>query len=64
MVSSVLMRAPVCYFFGVWMHWGLFGVGLGAPVASVGAMVMTVVFLLSGKWKENAVKSSSSAAEI
>jgi putative MATE family efflux protein len=57
MVSSVLLRAPVCYFLGVGMHWGLFGVGLGAPVASVGAMVMTVVFLMSGKWKENAVKA-------
>jgi Na+-driven multidrug efflux pump len=61
MISSVLLRAPVCYFFGVVMGWGLFGVGLGAPVASVGAMVITVIFLLSGKWKENAVKTAQSA---
>jgi putative MATE family efflux protein len=55
MMSAVLLRVPVCYFFGVTMGWGLSGVGLGAPAASAGSLIMVIVYLLSGKWKVNAV---------
>jgi putative MATE family efflux protein len=58
MMTSVFLRAPVCYFFGITLGWGLGGVGLGAPVASAGVLLVIVVFLLSGRWKHNAVKHS------
>jgi putative MATE family efflux protein len=58
MMTSVFLRAPVCYFFGITLGWGLGGVGLGAPVASAGVLLVIVVFLLSGQWKHNAVKHS------
>ncbi|MDR2404574.1 MAG: MATE family efflux transporter [Spirochaetaceae bacterium] len=55
LLSSVLLRVPVCYFFGIVLEQGLFGVGLGAPVASAGTLLVTVAYLISGKWKRNAV---------
>jgi putative MATE family efflux protein len=57
MLSAVILRAPVCYFFGVTLGWGLKGVGMGAPAASVGVLLVIVVYLFSGKWKTNAVRS-------
>jgi hypothetical protein len=35
---------------------GLRGVGLGAPVASLGTLIITVIYLMTGAWKHNAVK--------
>ena len=55
-LSSVLLRVPVCYILGITLNWGLRGVGLGAPAASVGALIVTVGYLLSGKWKHNVIK--------
>jgi putative MATE family efflux protein len=56
--SSVLLRAPICYLFGVSAGWGLFGVGMGAPVASAGVLLVIIGYLCSGKWKKNLVASS------
>ena len=55
-MSSVLLRVPICYFFGVILNMGLFGIGLGAPAASAGSLIAITVFMLSGRWKHNAVK--------
>lgn len=57
MMASIILRVPVCYVFGVVMGWGLKGVGMGAPAASAGSLILIVIFLLSGHWKHNAVKS-------
>ena len=59
MFAAVLLRVPTSYFFGVVMNWGLFGVGLGAPVASAGVLIVVLIYLLSGKWKINAVGKSA-----
>ncbi len=53
-LSSVLLRAPICYLFGVTFGWGIMGVGMGAPSASFGTLIIMVVFLISGRWKINA----------
>lgn len=56
LLSSIILRVPVSYLFGSVMGWGLMGVGLGAPVASAGSMLLIIGFLMSGKWKHNAIK--------
>jgi Na+-driven multidrug efflux pump len=56
MMSSILLRAPVCYFLGVTLGWGLKGVGLGAPVASAGVLVVIMIYLYTGKWKHNVIR--------
>ncbi|MDR1177984.1 MAG: MATE family efflux transporter [Spirochaetaceae bacterium] len=55
-LSSLLLRIPVCYLLGVYAGMGLRGVGLGAPVASLGTLIITVIYLMTGAWKHNAVK--------
>jgi putative MATE family efflux protein len=53
MVSSLLARIPASYLFGKVLGWGLKGLGLGAPVASVVSLMMVLGFLISGRWKVN-----------
>jgi putative MATE family efflux protein len=55
MLSAVILRVPVCYFFGVTLGWGLRGIGLGAPAASAGVLLVIIVYLFTGKWKHNAI---------
>jgi len=57
MLSSVLLRVPVSYIFGAALGWGLRGVGMGAPVASAGSLLLIICFLLSGRWKHNVVRA-------
>jgi Na+-driven multidrug efflux pump len=55
MLSAFILRVPVCYFFGITLGWGLRGVGMGAPAASAGVLLVIVVYLCTGKWKYNAI---------
>jgi putative MATE family efflux protein len=64
LLSSVFIRAPASYFFGVYMGWGLLGIGMGAPVSSVFIMVMIIGFLISGRWRYNAVSSVTAASSV
>jgi putative MATE family efflux protein len=57
--SSLVFRIPACYIFGVTLNMGLGGVGLGAPVASAGSLLIIVLYLVSGRWKENRVIAAS-----
>ena len=55
-LSSLLLRIPASYLFGVSLDWGLFGVGLGAPAASLGALILIVWFYLSKRWRVNVIR--------
>jgi putative MATE family efflux protein len=55
MLSAVILRVPVCYFFGITLGWGLRGVGMGAPAASAGVLLVITVYLSTGRWKRNAI---------
>ena len=63
-LSAVLLRVPVCYFFSISLDWGLKGVGLGAPAASAGVLVVIFIYLLSGKWKQNVIQHDPLPAEV
>ncbi|NCB04514.1 MAG: MATE family efflux transporter [Clostridia bacterium] len=54
-VSSLIVRIPACYLFGVTLSMGIRGVGLGAPAASAAALLIILGYLLSGKWRVNKV---------
>jgi Na+-driven multidrug efflux pump len=64
MLSAVLLRAPVCWFFGITLGWGLAGVGLGAPAASLGVLIIIVAYLFTGKWKHNVIQHEGPAPEL
>ena len=55
MISSILFRIPASYLFGMLLDMGLYGVGMGAPVASVAALIYGGVFYISGKWKKQII---------
>jgi putative MATE family efflux protein len=63
LMSAVLLRVPVCYFFGITLNWGLTGVGLGAPIASAGVLLVIIVYLFTGRWKVNAIKHAPIVVE-
>ena len=46
--SSLLLRVPVCNFFGVALGWGLTGVGLGTPVTNICVLAVVIVYLYEG----------------
>jgi len=54
-MSSLLFRIPASFIFGMTMGLGLFGVGLGAPIASGASLLFGIIFYISGKWKKNVV---------
>ena len=54
--GAILFRIPACYILGVTLEMGLAGIGLGAPIASAASLVISVVFLLSGKWKKPVIR--------
>ncbi|MCL1836686.1 MAG: MATE family efflux transporter [Treponema sp.] len=62
-LSSALLRVPVCYFLGITLGWGLKGVGLGAPAASAGVLMVIIVYLFTGKWKRNVIIHDRNTAE-
>ena len=63
MLSAVLLRVPVSYILGVSLDWGLYGVGLAGPVASGAALLLTIGYLASGKWKHNVIRTAPAAGD-
>jgi len=61
--SSILFRIPASYLFGVLINMGLTGVGLGGPTASLGSLIIILIFFFSGKWKENKVINDKPASD-
>lgn len=51
-LSSVLFRIPASFIFGIALKYGLAGVGFGAPVASIAALTLCIIFYMTGKWKK------------
>jgi len=54
-LSTLGFRVPMSTFFGISMGLGLFGIAIGGPLSSICAIIMSVCFILSGKWKNNNV---------
>ena len=58
-MSALLLRVPAAYIFGLTFDWGLMGIGLAAPVASLGSTGLATAYYLSGKWKISTVIKKS-----
>ena len=54
-LSSLLLRIPASYIFGIALNLGLLGIGFGAPIASLGSVILIAWFYFTGKWKVNTV---------
>jgi putative MATE family efflux protein len=51
LLSSIILRIPAAWAFSRLI--GLAGVGLGAPIATLGSSFLGLWFVLSGRWREN-----------
>jgi len=51
--SSILLRIPVAVLFGSVLGWGLTGVGLAGPAASMASLALCVWFVATGRWKRD-----------
>lgn len=60
-LSSLFFRIPFSYIFGMALHMGLWGMGIGGPAATTAALVAAVWFYFSGRWKRQVVFSASEA---
>ncbi len=54
-MSSLLFRIPASFIFGMTLKMGLFGVGIGGPIASLAALAFAIVFFMTGTWKKRVV---------
>lgn len=55
MLSALILRIPVSLIFSMVLGLELFGVGLGAPAATLGSLVLIIWFYRSGRWRINKV---------
>ncbi len=53
--SSLAFRVPIALVFGMTLGLGMAGVGLAAPVASVGGLAITLFYLRSGSWRKGKI---------
>ena len=61
--SSLLLRIPAAYIFGSLKAFLLKGVGLAAPAATAGGLVICFIYLLTGAWKRAKVVHPAAAEE-
>ena len=52
-LSSLLLRIPAALFFGAALGWGLGGVGLAGPVASLAGVALAGWFVATGRWRRD-----------
>jgi putative MATE family efflux protein len=64
MASSILFRIPACYLLGITFGLGLKGLGMGAPIASLAATTISLVFYLTGRWKKKTVRVHSEVEPV
>ncbi|NSW91708.1 MAG: MATE family efflux transporter [Firmicutes bacterium] len=57
-MSSLGFRIPFAVLFGEVLKMGMWGLGLAAPLASLGAAVIIFIYYLTGKWKISKVIKS------
>lgn len=52
-VSSLLLRVPLAWLLGVQLGYGLPGIGVAAPLAEVGSLIVGIIYLSTGRWKKH-----------
>ncbi|MGI6203199.1 MAG: MATE family efflux transporter [Eubacteriales bacterium] len=55
LISAILVRVPAAYIFGFVFDWGLRGIGVGAPFAAFVALLISITYYISGRWKKRVV---------
>ena len=62
-LSSLLLRIPVAVLFGKVLGWGLSGVGLACPAASLISLGLGIWFVATGRWERDQTGIHAEAEE-
>ena len=62
-MSSLGFRIPFAILLGVTLSKGMQGLGLAAPLASIGTTLIVYIYYISGKWKTSTVVSNDMLGE-
>ena len=54
-ISSVLIRVPLAYFLGLYIQKSMLGLGAAAPIASIVSVIVSLIYIRTGKWKSTNV---------
>ena len=54
--SGIVIRVPVAYLFVMVFDLGFNGVGLAMGLASIGSIIIGLIFVQSGKWKKAKIR--------
>lgn len=57
LIATFVVRVPFAYAMSMLPNAGLFEIGLAAPIASVASIIMCIIYLRVGKWKNKSVKT-------
>jgi len=61
-LTSIILRAPLAYFFVNALHLKLIGIGIAVTLAPLGGILFGLFFIKSGRWKVN--KAQQRLAEL
>lgn len=62
--AAFFMRIPLAYLLGVTLNWGMLGLGLSVPCASIIGGLIGLWYLRSGKWKTSSIQLSPDHATL
>ena len=54
-ISSVVARVPAAWLLGRTLGFGLMGMGFAVPITTVLVLIVDVIYLCSGRWKQSKV---------
>ncbi len=54
-ISSIFVRIPFAFIFGVVLSKGLTGLGLSVPISSVVSIIGSIIYISRGSWKEKVI---------
>jgi putative MATE family efflux protein len=53
--SSILVRVPLAYILGLYISKSMLGLGAAAPIASIVSMTVSMIYIGTGRWKEEII---------
>lgn len=54
-LTSLIIRIPMSFFFGMTLAQGVFGVGLGGPLATAVGCLVCIGYFFTGRWKRSTI---------
>jgi len=63
-ITSVALRVPAALLLSRTFDLGLWGVGFAAPVASVGATIFLLCYVLSGRWRDAVIHKADKTGSL